>query len=103
MGSGFSKMKKQARAMQEQYAKAREEMQNKRVEGSSGNGLVTIILDGERNMRDIKIKPECVDKEDLEGLQDLILAAFENAASQIDENENSGDPTSMLANMPFSF
>lgn len=103
MGSGFSKMKKQARAMQEQYAKTREEMQNKRVEGTSGNGLVTITLDGEGKMKGIKIKPECVDKDDLEGLQDLILAAYENASSQIEDNAGGDDLSSMLSSMPLSF
>ncbi len=103
MGSGFSKMKKQAKAMQEQYAKARVELQNKRVEGTSGNGLVTITLDGEGKMRSINIKPECVDKEDLEGLQDLILAAFENASSQIEDSGGSDDISSMLSSMPLSF
>ena len=103
MGSGFSKMKKQARAMQEQYAKMREEMQNKRVTGTSGNGLVTIILDGERNMREIKIKPECVDPEDIEGLEDLISAAYADATSQIEDDE--GDMSSLMGggSMPSSF
>ena len=103
MGSGFSKMKKQARAMQEQYAKAREEMQNKRVEGTSGSGLVTVTLDGEGKMKRIAIKPECVDKDDLEGLQDLILAAYENASKQLEEGTGGDDISSMLSSMPFSF
>jgi len=98
MGSGFSKMKKQARMMQEQYAKMREEMQNKRVTGTSGNGLVTITLDGERNMKEIKIKPECVDPEDLEGLEDLIRAAYESAAAQLE-----GEGSDMQDMMPFPF
>ncbi len=100
MGSGFSKMKKQARAMQEQYAQMREEQQKKRVTGESGNGLVTITLDGDRNMREIKIKPDCVDPEDIEGLEDLIRAAYENAASQLEGEE--GDLGNMMGSMPFS-
>ena len=72
----------------------REEMQNKRVEGSSGNGLVTITLDGEKSMRAIHIKPECVDPNDLEGLQDLILAAYEDAAAKISDSD--ADPTSSM-------
>jgi len=101
MGSGFSKMKKQARMMQEQYAKMREEMQNKEVIGTSGNGLVTITLNGERNMKSIKIKPDCIDPEDVEGLEDLICAAYEDAASKI-EDENGGDMNNMMSSMPFS-
>jgi nucleoid-associated protein EbfC len=101
MGSGFSKMKKQARAMQEQYAKMREEMQNKRITGTAGNGLVTIVLDGEGTMLEIKIKPECVDPSDVEGLQDLIKAAYEHASSQMTEDK--GDLGNLMGSMPFSF
>lgn len=101
MGSGFSKMKKQARAMQEHYSKMRDEMQNKRVIGTSGNGLVTITLDGERNMKEVKIKPECVDPSDIEGLEDLICAAYADAASKIEEK--GGDMGGLMGNLPFSF
>lgn len=87
--------------MQEQYSKMREEMQNKMVTGKSGNGLVTITLNGEHKMKEIKIKPECVDPEDLEGLEDLIKAAYEDAASQL-EKEGDGGLANMASNLPFS-
>jgi len=104
MGSGFSKMKKQARAMQDQYAKMREEMKNKTVTGTSGNGLVTIVLNGERDMKDLKIKPECVDKDDIEGLEDLIQAAYADAASKLEqEGGGEGDLAGMMNSLPFSF
>lgn len=99
MGSGFSKMKKQARAMQEQYSKMREDLQNKRVTGVSGNGLVTIVLDGESKMVEIKIKPECVDPTDIEGLQDLIRAAYESASVQLEDDK--GDMGNLMGSMPF--
>jgi len=99
MGSGFSKMKKQARAMQEQYEQMREEMKKKTVEGSSGNGLVQITLDGERSMKEIKIKRDCVDPEDIEGLEDLIKAAYEDAASKLDSEES--DMSGMMSGLPF--
>lgn len=99
MGSGFSKMKKQARMMQEQYAKMREEMEKKTVEGTSGNGLVTITLTGDKKMKEIKIKPECVDPEDVEGLQDLILAAYDAASSKLDEESGEQD---LMSSLPFS-
>ncbi len=101
MGSGFSKMKKQAKAMQEQYAKMQDELQEKRVTGTSGNGLVTITLDGHRNMKEVKIKPECVDPEDIEGLEDLIRAAYEEAAGQLDDDQEGGDLSGMMSSMPF--
>ncbi|MBF8263187.1 MAG: hypothetical protein HW387_852 [Parachlamydiales bacterium] len=88
MGSGFSKMKKQARMMQDQFGQMRENLQKTVVTGSAGAGLVTITLDGEKSLKKIDIKPECVNPNDIEGLQDLIIAAFEDAASKA-ENSSS--------------
>lgn len=87
MGSGFSKQKKQMRQMQDQFAKMQEEMENTIVEGSAGNGLITVKLNGSKALKEILIKPECVDAEDVEGLQDLIKAAFEDATKKLDEKE----------------
>jgi DNA-binding YbaB/EbfC family protein len=84
MGSGFSKMKKQARAMQEQYAKMREEMKQIEAVGTSGGGLVSITLNGEKEMKKIAIKPECVDPQEIEALEDLIRAAYTDASKKID-------------------
>ena len=83
MGSGYSKMKKQAQQFQEQMAKMQEDMENLEVSGSAGGGLVKIMLSGEGNLKKISINPDCVDPEDIEGLEDLIKAAFENAQEQI--------------------
>jgi DNA-binding YbaB/EbfC family protein len=70
MGSGFSKMKKQARLMQDQMDKMREQLKSKTVVGTSEGELVTMTFDGERKLLSIKIRPECVDKNDIEGLED---------------------------------
>lgn len=85
MGSGFSKMKKQTRLMQEQYAKMQEELQNKTVTGHSEGNFVSITLNGEHKMMSVKVKPECVDPNDLEGLEDLIRSAYENANQQLND------------------
>ncbi len=85
MGSGFSKMKKQAKQFQDQLAKMQEDIQKLEVTGSAGNGLVEITLSGEKEVKKISINPECVDPEDIEGLQDLILVAFNNAVKKIEE------------------
>ncbi len=85
MGTGFSKKKKQAKKLQEQFAKMQEELKNKEVEGSAGNGLVKIALNGEGAMKSIKIDPDCVDSEDVEGLEDLIVAAYKNASEKIQD------------------
>lgn len=83
MGKGFSKQKKQARAMQEQFAKLQQEMQVTEVTGPAGNGLVSLSLNGQHEMQQILIKPECVDPEDVEGLQDLIKAAYADACKKL--------------------
>ena len=85
MGSGFSKMKKQARMMQEQMGQMRNTLQTKQIEGSAGSGLVTVTLNGEKELKKIVIKPECLT--DAEGLQDLIIAAFADAARKVDAEQ----------------
>lgn len=97
MGSGFSKMKKQARMLQQQYEQIQEEMKTLIVTGIAGNGLVEVTMNGDKEVLDIKIKPDCVDKDDLEGLQDLLLAACRDAHLKIKEKS----PDSDLSSMPF--
>ena len=89
MGSGFSKMKKQAKLMQEQMSQLKEQQIQKTVEGSAGGGLVTVTLDGEKSLKKICIKAECVNPNDIDGLQDLIFAAFEEATKKLEEENNS--------------
>ena len=88
MGSGFSKMKKQRRQMEEQLQLMQETLQNKSIDGESGNGLVTVTLAGDKTLKKIKIKPECVDPQDVEGLEDLILAAFQDAVRKSEEDSS---------------
>lgn len=95
MGTGFSKKKKQARLFQEQLTKMQEQIQHTEVTGSSGNGLVTIVLSGEQDMKSIKIKPDCVDKDDVEGLEDLIKAAYNDAAAKLKSQATPQLPTGM--------
>jgi nucleoid-associated protein EbfC len=96
MGSGFSKMKKQARLLEQQYAKAREELKQKEYEGSSGNGLVTLTFNGEKELKKVHLKPECVSPADVEGLQDLILAAARDAYRKISLEEKDSMAPGML-------
>jgi nucleoid-associated protein EbfC len=98
MGSGYSKMKKQARALQDQLSKMQEEREKLEVTGSAGNGLVVVTLNGDKELKKISIKPECVDPKDIEGLEDLILAAFKDGASKISSEEPS---SSLLGGLPF--
>lgn len=102
MGSGFSKMKKQAKLMEQQLEMMRSEMKNKSVTGTSGNGLVTVILNGEKELQHIAIKPECVDPKDLEGLQDLIRAAFEDAYQKLETESPHGSGLPSGISLPFN-
>jgi len=95
MGTGFSKKKKQARMMQEQLTKMQTQMQQTEVTGSAGNGLVTLIMNGDNELKQIKIKPECVDPEDVEGLEDLIKSAYADAQKQLKSQQMEGMPPSM--------
>ena len=89
MGSGFSKMKKQARLMQDQVGQMRDNLKKTLSTGSAGNGLVTATIDGEKALKKIVIKPECVNPNDIEGLQDLIIAAYEDAAQKLENSPSS--------------
>ena len=99
MGSGYSKMKKQAKMMEQQLSQIRTEMKTKIFHGSAGNGLVTIELNGNKEAQKVTIQPACVDKEDIEGLQDLILAAFQDACNQVEaaNPQNPSDLASFLS------
>ncbi len=90
MGSGYSKMKKQQKAMQEQLSKMQEEMQAATFDGTAGNGLVKITLNGEKSLKNISINKECVDPDDVEGLEDLIVHAFNDAIEKIKDSQSSG-------------
>jgi DNA-binding YbaB/EbfC family protein len=79
----IQKMLKTAKEMQEKLQK---ELSELKIEGTSGGGMVTIILDGQKNLISLKIDPEVVNKEDVEMLQDLIIAAFNDAAAKVDAN-----------------
>lgn len=83
MGTGFAKRKKQAKLMQQQMAKMQEEIANAEATGTAGNGLVTVTVTGSHELKEIKIKPECVDPDDIEGLEDLIRAAVNDANQKL--------------------
>jgi nucleoid-associated protein EbfC len=72
----------QARQMQEQLQKR---MADLRVEASSGGGMVTVVVNGAKQVQSLKIDPEVVSKDDVEMLQDLIVAAINDAQRKADE------------------
>ncbi len=77
----LQKMLKQARDMQENFQR---ELAGMKIEGSAGGGMVVVTVDGTKNLLSIAIDPEVVDKEDVEMLQDLITAAFNDASTKVD-------------------
>ncbi len=74
--------------MEAQYEKMRSELKDQTFTGTSGNGLVTVVITGEKEIKEIKIKPECVDPQDVEGLQDLIMAAHAEALKTSSQGAN---------------
>jgi DNA-binding YbaB/EbfC family protein len=78
----IQKMMQQAQQMQERMQK---QMQDMRVEATAGGGMVTVVMNGGKQVLSIKIDPEAVSKEDVEMLQDLILAALNDAHKKADE------------------
>lgn len=81
----MNQMMKQVKKMQEQMLKAQEELGNKTMEGTAGGGVVTVTMNGHKKLLSVTIKPEAVDPEDVEMLQDLILTAVNDALAKTDE------------------
>ena len=78
----IQQMMKQAQQMQERLQKQMAEL---KVEASAGGGMVTVVVNGSKQIQSLKIDPEVVSKEDVEMLQDLILAAVNDAQRKADE------------------
>ena len=78
----LQKMMRTAKEMQDRMQK---ELAELRVEGSSGGGMVTVALDGHKRLLALRLEPEVVNKDEVDMLQDLILAAFSDAAAKVDE------------------
>ena len=78
----IQKMMQQAQQMQEQLQKQMGEM---RIEASAGGGMVTVTVNGHKQVLAVKLDPEVVSKDDVEMLQDLILAAVNDAQRKADE------------------
>ncbi|MFC4306873.1 YbaB/EbfC family nucleoid-associated protein [Cohnella boryungensis] len=86
--NNMNQMMKQVKKMQEQMLKAQEELGSKTLEGTAGGGVVTVTVNGHKKLLDIKIKPEAVDPEDVEMLQDLVLTAVNDALAKADDLAN---------------
>jgi len=83
--NNMNQMLRQVRKMQEQMLKTQEELANKTVEGTAGGGVVTVTANGQKKITSVVIKPEAVDPDDVEMLQDLVLAAVNDAMNKAEE------------------
>lgn len=84
----LQKMMKQAQEMQNKFAALQEEIGQREMEGSSGGGLVKAIVGGKGDLRKLSIDPKIIDAEEKEMLEDLIIAAVNDAKTKMDESAN---------------
>jgi hypothetical protein len=107
MNPQYQKMMKQVQEMQRKMAEAQEQLADETVEASAGGGMVTVVMTGSLEVREVRIKPEAVDPDDVEMLQDLVTAATNEAlrAAQALASERLGGATGGidLPNIPGLF
>jgi len=85
MVKGLGGMLKQAQKIQAQLAKMQDEMAQKTIEASSGGGMVSVVVNGKQEVISIRIEPEVVNPEDIDMLQDLVLAAVNEGIRKAQE------------------
>jgi nucleoid-associated protein EbfC len=81
----MNKMMKQMQQMQKKMVQAQEELAATVFEGTAGGGMVIVVANGQKQILEVKIKEEVVDPEDIEMLQDLVVAATNDALKKVDE------------------
>ncbi len=87
--SNLSQIMKQAKAMQEKMAEVQKKIEETEIEGVSGGGVVKVLSNGKHIVKKITIDPSIVEKEEVEVLEDLIMAAINDANKKIAETMNS--------------
>ncbi|MCX7709802.1 MAG: YbaB/EbfC family nucleoid-associated protein [Clostridia bacterium] len=104
-GGNMGNLMKKAQKMQKDMEKLQAELQERSVEATAGGGAITVVATGKKEIKEITIKPEVVDPDDVEMLQDLILAAVNEALRKADEMVNSemGKITGGLGGLPGLF
>ncbi|NLX00911.1 MAG: YbaB/EbfC family nucleoid-associated protein [Syntrophomonadaceae bacterium] len=84
-GGSMNKMIKQAKQVQEQIIKMQEELKEREIETTAGGGAITVRVNGKQELIAIKISPEVVDPDDIEMLEDLVIAAVNEGIRQSQE------------------
>ena len=87
-GMNMQQMMKQARKMQEQLAAAQENLKTQTVDASAGGGMVKVTVNGDMELTKLQIDPDALDPEDVEMLQDMVLAAVNDALASAQEAAN---------------
>lgn len=87
-GGNMNKMMKQMQKMQKDMMKAQAELEEMEFEATAGGGMVKVVANGKKEITDVEIKEEVVDPDDIEMLQDLILAATNEVLKEVDEKTN---------------
>lgn len=85
MYGNMGKMMKQIQKMQKDMARMQEELQERTVEASSGGGIVNVAVNGKKELVGVTIDPQALEPDDLEILQDMIVAAVNEALRKVDE------------------
>ena len=84
-GNQMQNLMRQAQKMQEQMAKAQEELEELEIEGTSGGGLVKVTMNAKKVVSSVEIDPDAVDTDDLTMLEDLLVAALNDAYAKADK------------------
>ena len=84
-GKGLQDLLKQAQKMQKKMMESQEALAQQTVEASAGGGMVNVVMNGNQELISLKIEKEVVDPEDIEMLEDLIIAAVEEARQKVKE------------------
>jgi len=103
---GLSDLLKQAQKMQEKIQQVQDELSNLKVDGTAGGGMVTAVANGKQEILEVHIDKQVVDPDDVEMIEDLIVAAVNQAltkAQELANEEMSKAAGGMLGNMPGGF
>ena len=84
-GMNMQNMMRQAQQMQQKMQQLQAEVEQREVEATAGGGVVRVVATGKKTIQSIEIKPEAVDPDDVEMLEDLVMAAVNEALSKADE------------------
>ena len=88
-GANMQQLMRQAQKLQEQMTKAQEDIENREFTAQAGGGMVSVTVSGKKELTNITINPDCVDPDDVEMLQDMIVAAVNSALKAAEDDASS--------------